>query len=296
MHLKNETKSKPSPIDEAENPFGPDKGAQQYCYPFLPGIRFFKLMAIRNPKNKLKKFLKLKLNMVDTLVFNEKDMPLFLLKTDEQGFLVREEINRNRNLISLFKSNADFNHSEDMELKSRHLYTESRTQNTNKRFILSNSNKQHLSNRLRKKTKMIGKIMCGFSVSPQKKRPEMMRQYDRSFKIIRRERDRRHRFEKEPFVVVKRGSNQNNRVCNSSTILTERDFFDQCFGYMNSRDDMFVVQKYVRGQASLHTIVRGCFSAREGRSLCFVLSNKDKMVTAKPGAQLKSSIFNARTP
>ena len=289
MHLKNVIPKKNSLLDQAEYPLTAEGITEQYIYPFFPGIRFFKLLAIRNPKDKLRDYLKLKVNIVDTLVFNEKEMPLFLLKTNAKGTLTRTDINRNIDLINLFKQNPDFNHSEDIGKITKDLYTESRTKNTNKRFILSNTKKEHLSNRLRKKTFMIGKILRGFSSSPMKKKPEIMRQYDKTFKIIRKERNRRHRFEKEPFVIVKRGSNQNNRVCNSSTILTEKDFFDQCFGFLNSRDDMFVVQKYVRGHASLHTIVRGCYSMEEGKSKCFVLSNKEKMVTTKSGVQMKSS-------
>jgi hypothetical protein len=289
MHLKNVIPKKNSPLDQAEYTLKAEGITEQYVYPFLPGIRFFKLLAIRNPKNKLKNYLKIKINIVDTLVFNEKEMPLFLLRTNKEGVLTRMDINRNIDLINLFKQNPEFNHSDDLGKITKDLITESRNKNTNKKFILSNTRKEHLSTRLRKKTFMIGKILRGFSVSPQKKRPEVMKQYDKTFNIIRKERNRRHRFEKEPFVIVKRGSNQNNRVCNSSTILTERDFFDQCFGFLNSRDDMFVVQKYVHCNGSLHTLVRGCYSNEEGKSKCFVLSNKDKMNRTKSGNNMKSS-------
>lgn len=219
-------------------------------------------------------------------------MPLFLLKTDDDGNLIREDINRNEDLIQLFKQNKEFNHHDDVGKVTRDLQKESRSRNTNKRFILSNTKTEHVKNRFRKKTQIIGKIINGFSNRLKKKRDKnVMRLYDKTFQIIQKEKNRRIRFEKEPFVVVKRGSNQNNRVCNSSTFLTEKDFFDQCFGFMNSRDDMFIVQKYVRGNGLKHTLVRGCYSIKEGQSFCYVLSNKEQMISQKKKACVKSNRF-----
>jgi hypothetical protein len=290
MHLKNVVPKVMSPIEEAEVPFSSEGKPEHYLYPFLPGVRFFKLLAIRDQKNKLKDFLKIKLNIVDTLVFNEKDMPLFCLKTCEEGFLVREDINRNEDLIKLFKQNPEFNHEDDVGAMTKDLCNETRNKKNKKRFILTDSNKEHLTNRFRKKTKMIGKLINGF-VSKAKKEKEikMLRLYDNTFHIIQKEKNRRLRFEKEPFVVVKRGSNQNNRICNSSTFLTEKDFFDQCFGFMNSRDDMFVVQKYVKAGGCLHSIVRGCYSSEEGQSFCYVINNKEKMYSQNIHSQIRGS-------
>ena len=291
MHLRNEVPKRRMTRKEVENPFSGarktvmgEQTREHYIYPFLPGVRFFKLLALRDPKGKLKDFLKLKINIVDTLVFNEKDMPLFLLSTDKEGFLSRRDIDRNQDLIKLFKEKPCFNslgnEGDTADLRKECQVSQRRGQN-----LLSKSKKRQLISNFKAKSRMIGNLMISFG---KVRKTKKHKGFEDTWKIIGREKLRRQKFEKEPFILLKRGANEQGRTCNSSTLFTEKEFFDKCFGLMNSRDEMFMVQKYVRGNGSLHSIVRACYSVEQGKSICFLMSNKDKMEVASSQSRMKS--------
>ena len=282
MHLRNDQVERQRGLREAEQPFENTtvKGLGQKCeeaysWPFVPGIRFFKLFAIRNKSQKLKDYLKLKINIVDTLVFNEKKMPLFLLRTNSQGYLFREDINRNQDLIRLFKENTCFN-KQNPENKTDDLYKELSAKRNENKFYMGASNKKHLKDILKSKPKLIKKLF-GFQSPKKLRKLKSMLRIDEGFRLIKKEKTRRLNFEKEPFVIVKRGTNKDGRICNNSTIYTEKEFYDKCFGFMNSREDLFVIQKYSRGPGATHAFVRACYSFEEGKPVVFFLSNKDKI-------------------
>lgn len=263
-------------IQEAENPFALHNNKQfgsfyKECYnfPFLPGIRFFKMFAMRNKNKNLKDFHKLKINIVDTLVFNEKEMPLFLLRTNEKGFLDRIDLNRNTDVIKIFKENNNFKTEFEQKLNTDDLVKENE-EKKKKKGILSKSLKKERVNKIQIKTKILGKII-NWSKIGTKSAPKFQKFYD----VIKTEKSRRNIFEKYPFVILKRSSSGNGRICNSSTLITEKDFFDQCFRLMNSRDDLFVIQKYVKGLHNNHSILRTCYSQTTNETKCFLISNND---------------------
>ena len=292
MLVRENSKEHNGVIKEAEDPY-PEHW--DYIWPFLPGVRALKLLAYRDPKQTVKPFLRLKLNIVDTIIFNEKDLPLFMLYTDQEGFLRRKDLDRNIDLIKILKKNTRFNAQAPGE-DTKGLIEEIRKKRKNKKFYLSETKTRQMKQLWRAKTRMIGKMVTNlkkFSPNGKKIFKKGFNLHSKMCGVFKNEKRRREKFEKEPFVIVKRPLQKDNIACNGVTLLTEKQFYDACFGFLNAREDFFAVQKYVRGPSRLHSILRACFSTIKGESCCYLITNRDARQLQKVAAE-ENSIFKAK--